>query len=78
MNKIFYVPYKNVSFALLDGWNLTKTSLDYSRAGMKGYCLCAQGISRESGKIKGGPAGEGEMGEGGETWMGKTEGNYST
>jgi hypothetical protein len=37
-------------------------------------CLWAKGISRESGKIKGGPAGEVEMGEGGETWMG----NYST
>ena len=45
---------------------------------MKGSCLWAQGISRESGKIKGGPAGEGEMGEGGETCMGKTEGNYIT
>ena len=31
---------------------------------MKGSCLWAKGISRESGKIKGGPAGEGEMGEG--------------
>ena len=57
--------YKNVSFALLDGWNVTETSFDHSRAGMKGSCLWAQGISRESGKIKGGPAGEGEMGEGG-------------
>ncbi len=36
---------------------------------MKGSCIRAQGISRESGMIKGGPAGEGEMGEGGETWM---------
>jgi hypothetical protein len=32
---------------------------------MKGSCLWAKGISRESGKIKGGAAGEGEMGEGG-------------
>jgi hypothetical protein len=39
-------------------------SLNQQTTGMKGYCLCAQGISRESGKIKGGPAGEGEMGEG--------------
>ena len=45
---------------------------------MEGSLLWAQGISRESGKIQGGPAGEGEMGEGGETWMGKTEGNYIT
>jgi hypothetical protein len=43
---------------------------------MEGSCFWAQGISRESGKIKGGLAGEGEMGEGGETWMRKTEGNY--
>jgi hypothetical protein len=45
---------------------------------MKESCLWAQGISRESRKIKGGLAGEGEMEEGGETWMGKTEGNYIT
>ncbi len=45
---------------------------------MKGSCLWAMGISRESGKIKGSAAGEGEMGEGGETCMGKTEGNYIT
>jgi hypothetical protein len=45
---------------------------------MKGSCLWAKGISRESGKIKGDVADEGEMGKGGETWMGKTEGNYST
>ncbi len=64
----FYV-YKNVSFALLDGWNVTETSFDHSWAGMEGSCFWAQGISRESGKIKGGSAGEGEMGEGGETWM---------
>jgi hypothetical protein len=45
---------------------------------MEGSCFWAQGISRESRKIKGDPAGEGERGEGDETWMGKTEGNYST
>ncbi len=45
---------------------------------MEGSLLWVMGISRESGKIKGGPAGEGEIGEGGETRMGKTEGNYST
>jgi hypothetical protein len=31
---------------------------------MEGSCFWAQGISRESGKIKGGAAGEGEMWEG--------------
>jgi hypothetical protein len=56
--------YKNVSFALLDGWNVTETSFDHSWAGMEESCFWAQGISRESGKIKGGPAGEGEMGKG--------------
>ena len=72
--------YKNVSFALLDGWNVTETSFDHSGAGMEGSCFWAQGISRESRKIKGGPAGKGAMGGGGrgETWMGKTEGNYCT
>jgi hypothetical protein len=70
--------YKNVSFALLDGWNVTETCFDYSLSGMEGSLLWTQGISREGRKIKGGPAGKGEMGEGGETRMGKTEGNYGT
>jgi len=47
-------------------------------SGNEGILSLGSGVSRESGKIKGGPAGEGEMGEGGETWMGKTEGNYIT
>jgi hypothetical protein len=32
---------------------------------MEGSCFWAQGISRESRKIKGGPAGEGALGGGG-------------
>jgi hypothetical protein len=47
-------------------------------SGNEGILSLGSGVSRESGKIKGGPAGEGEMGEGGETWMGKTGGNYIT
>jgi hypothetical protein len=62
--KKFMLNYKNISFALLDEWNVTETSLDHSWAGKKGSCLWAQGISRESRKIKGGSAGEGEIGEG--------------
>ena len=46
-------------------------------SGNEGILSLGSGVSRESGKM-GGPAGEGEMGEGGETWMGKTEGNYIT
>ena len=30
--------YKNVSFALLDGWNVTKTSFDHAWAGIEGSC----------------------------------------
>jgi hypothetical protein len=45
---------------------------------MKESCLSALGFPERVEKIQGGPAGKGEMGEGGETWMGKTEGNYIT
>jgi hypothetical protein len=33
--------YKNASFALLDGWNETKTSFNHAGAGMEGSCLWA-------------------------------------
>ncbi len=46
-------------------------------SGNEGILSLGSGVSRESGKIKGGLAGEGEMGEEDETWMGKTEENYS-
>ena len=46
-------------------------------SGNEGILSLGSGVSRESGKIKRGSAGEGEMGEGGETWMRKTEENYN-
>ncbi len=32
--------YRNVSFALFNEWNVSKTSFDHEKAGMEGSCLC--------------------------------------
>jgi hypothetical protein len=34
--------YKKVSFALLNGWNVTRTNFDHAWAVMEGSCLWAQ------------------------------------
>ncbi len=47
-------------------------------SGKEGILSLGSGDFQREQKDKGGPAGEGEMGEGGETWMGKTGGNLST
>ncbi len=39
---MFKYCYNNVSFALLNGWNVTKTSFDYASAGTKESCLWTQ------------------------------------
>ncbi len=35
--KYFKLLLKNVSFALLNGWNVTKTSFDHARIGMESH-----------------------------------------
>ncbi len=32
--------YRNVSFALFNGWNVSKTSFDHEKAVIEGSCLC--------------------------------------
>jgi hypothetical protein len=39
--KYFKYSYQNVSFALLNGWNWTKTSVDHAWAGMEESCFWA-------------------------------------
>ncbi len=43
--------YKNVYFAMLNGWNVTKTSFDHAWAGMEESCLWALGRDWEEGRV---------------------------